>query len=141
MESENKPKKFSPFSVDSLLATKVKLQQSENNNEDINSSEKEAVDLSLSKLQIPKKEEEHQEDEYDEDDLEDIADENCDNSDEDEAKEEEFSAAGHPILNPHPRFPLGLGLPLPPVPTSSWNPVNPWMPQFRSPLNPFLPRK
>ena len=47
------------------------------------------------------------------------------------------------VLNPHARFPLGLPLPLPPVPTSAWNPVtNPWMsPQFRSPLNPFLPRK
>lgn len=133
MESDatNKPaKKFSPFSVDSLLATKVKQQEEENS--DNNNDKKDPVDLSL-KI-IPKKEEEIEED-YEED--EDLDEEDC----EDEAKVE-----AHPILSPHARFPLGLpGLPaLPPVvPVSSGfcNPVNPWMPQFRSPLNPFLPRK
>ena len=56
---------------------------------------------------------------------------------------ESVFGSGSPILVPHPRFQaLGLNLALPP-PTSGWNPVvsHPWMPQFRSPLNPFIPRE
>ena len=79
----------------------------------------------------------------------DLEDE-CDNEselgeelDEDEDEEKnplDQSITGSPILVPHPRFPLGLNLPLPPP--GPWNPVsNPWMPQFRSPLNPFIPSK
>ena len=124
MESESKPaaKKFSPFSVDSLLATKVKEQQDENQND-----AKNAVDLSLKIVPKTEEEEEEFEEEIEDEDLEE-----CD---------EDLEKSTTTILSPHARFPLGLPLHLPPVPTSAWNPVNPWMPQFRSPLNPFMPRK
>ena len=136
------------------LATKVKQQQTENQHDNNNTKQElnpeiqddpnagcGGLDLSLKK-----------EESLDEDlDLED----ECDNDEselDDELEEDEEgksvqgldhpgSNLGSPVLVPHPRFPLGLNLPLPP-PTSCWNPVsNPWMPQFRSPLNPFIPRK
>ena len=147
-------KKFSPFSVDSLLATKVKQSQNENNNDETiekrdskvlrkNDAETEAVvDLSLkssgSDQEIKKEEDLDQEDFTDDDDQEEL-DEDCDN----DSIGTSTSCQATTVLNPHARFPLGLPLTLPPVPNSTWNPVtNPWLsPQFRSPLNPFLPRK
>ena len=61
-KDSSKPKKFSPFSVDSLLATKVRQQQSEHHQPDNNNTKSEkspdhhhtsqasnAVDLSLKK--------------------------------------------------------------------------------------------
>ena len=121
MESEETKKKFSPFSVDSLLATKVKQPEGhQNNNSQI-------VDLSV------KKEEEESDTEVDyeeEDDLED-----CD----DDLEETETDKPT--VLTPNPRFPLGVPLGALPTPTSAagfFNPMGPWLPQFRSPLNPFL---
>ena len=123
MESEETKKKFSPFSVDSLLATKVKQTEGhQNNNSQI-------VDLSV------KKEEEGESDteevDYEEeDDLED-----CD----DDLEETETDKPT--VLTPNPRFPLGVPLGALPTPTSAagfFNPIGPWLPQFRSPLNPFL---
>merc|ERR1712241_1032939 len=104
-----------------------------------------AVDLSLkstvsSGQEIKKEELDHEDFTEDEDDdQEELEDEDCDN---DSIGTSTTCPSVTTVLNPHARFPLGLPLPLPPVPTSAWNPVtNPWMsPQFRSPLNPFLPR-
>ena len=153
-------KKFSPFSVDSLLATKVKKTQegSQNhNNNDLKNDEQvqendhpgrstspEGLDLSL---KTPKKEElledDFIEEEDDEDlDMEDEEDEECDDN-----SESTKSLANHPpgsILAPHARFPFPLGLPhssAAAAAVSCLNPVNPWIPQFRSPLNPFLQSK
>ena len=143
-------KKFSPFSVDSLLATKVKQSKNENNNDETiekssscttgKNDEAAVVDLSLKSAadnQEIKKEEDLDQEDFTDDDDEEL-DEDCDN-------DSIGTSISCPttVLNPHARFPLGLPLPLPPVPTSAWNPVtNPWLsPQFRSPLNPFLPRK
>jgi hypothetical protein len=141
MESEStakevdKPaaKKFSPFSVDSLLATKIVQQAPElpDNNNEIK-TDSDGVDLTI---KVPMKEE-----------IDDF-DDDCDTYEDDE-EEEDLGAIKHPEQSTsvshvfHPRFPLGMPLgALPPV-TSGWaNPINPWMTQFRSPLNPFLPSK
>lgn len=134
-------KKFSPFSVDSLLATKVKLQQQqqENNNDNDHHhyqppsapSTTEGLDLSL------KREEASDDDGEEDDEDEDI---DCDKSDE-EVPQISVSPGLPAGAMLHQRF--AFPMPMPPVPTSTgWNPVNPWMgPQFRSPLNPFMPSK
>ena len=115
-ETNNSKKKFSPFSVDSLLATKVQKQQAEQQNNN------QIVDLSV------KKEEQLEES----DDIEDY-EEDCDLEAEEESEDNDNEK--QTVLTPNPRFPL----PLIPTPTSGFfNPMGPWMPQFRSPLNPFL---
>ena len=209
-ENSSKPKKFSPFSVDSLLATKVKQQnqsdhhphqghhlhhQLDNNNTktEPNSStnvNKQLISADLSvgnsnsvnlvagnsnsvnnvvDLSLKKEESTSGNSIAADEDLDLEEEDNCDNDNEseldddliddddgecdDEGKTPEsgivFGGSGSsPILVPHPRFPalgLNLGLnPHHPTPTSvGWNPVvsHPWMPQFRSPLNPFIPRE
>ena len=115
-ETNNSKKKFSPFSVDSLLATKVKKQQAEHQNNN------QIVDLSVKKEELEES-----------DDIEDY-EEDCDLEAEEESEDNESEK--QTVLTPNPRFPLTLPLP---TPTSGFfNPMAPWMPQFRSPLNPFL---
>ena len=183
-ENSSKPKKFSPFSVDSLLATKVKQQQSDqphhhqldNNNTktepkfsitnnvnkqltsaDSNSTtrlDSNVVDLSLKKEEFGNNsgnsiaEEDQEEDCDNESELDDdLIDDECDDVEDSKTPESVVFGPGSPILVPHPRFPaLGLNLASLPhhPPTSGWHPVvspHQWMPQFRSPLNPFIPRE
>ena len=185
-ENSSKPKKFSPFSVDSLLATKVKQQQSDqphhhhhqldNNNTktepklsitnnvnkqltsaDSNSTtrlDSNVVDLSLKKEESSNNsgnsiaDEDQEEDCDNESELDDdLIDDECDDVEDRKTPESVVFGTGSPILVPHPRFPaLGLNLASLPhhPPTSGWNSVvspHPWMPQFRSPLNPFIPRE
>ena len=204
MDSSNKPKKFSPFSVDSLLATKVKQQnqsdhhphqghhlhhQLDNNNTktepnsstnvnkqlisaDLSAGNSNSVNLvagnsnsvnNVVDLSLKKEESTSGNSIAADEDLDLEEEDNCDNDNESELDDDlidddegecdvegkipEFGS-GSPILVPHPRFPalgLNLGLnPHHPTPTSvGWNPVvsHPWMPQFRSPLNPFIPRE
>ena len=103
--------------MDSLLATKVKqTEEHQNNNSKI-------VDLS-----VKKEEEESDEIDYEEED-----EEECDDLEEETEKPT--------VLTPNPRFPLGVplgALSTPTTPAGFSNPMGPWLPQFRSPLNPFL---
>ncbi len=130
-------KKFSPFSVDSLLACKEKeISKNNNNNDEIEehagqqaAAEQAAVDLRLKKEEEP---------------------EDCDTSikqdtESDIEDEEENSASSLAVSNgtsavsgilPH-RLPFN-GLPIPSVP--GW-PTSPWIPQFRSPIPNFLQSK
>ena len=77
----------------------------------------------------------------------DLIDDECDDVEDSKTPEYVVFGPGSPILVPHPRFPaLGLNLASLPhhPPTSGWHPVvspHQWMPQFRSPLNPFIPRE
>ena len=125
MESEetNSKKKFSPFSVDSLLATKVKQTEQQNNNQ--------IVDLSFKKEETTEESDEE---------AVDYEDEDCDDDLNEESENEGGNEKPSTVLTPNPRFPLPLALP---TPTSAgfFNPMGPWMPQFRSPLNPFLASK